>query len=398
MKFNFSKRVPQNDDDAVGSILKAAVDPKVISLAGGLPSPDLFPVKELKKAADEVFDNDGKTALQYGMAAGYEKLREQVAEMTRKRGIECSADDVVITTGTEQSIDLVGKLLVNPGDTVLVEKPTYLCTLDVLRSYGAKLVGVDMDEHGMRMDALKKALDEHPDAKLLYTIPNFQNPTGRTMPNARREEMEKMLAERNIVILEDDPYGKVRYSGKDQYPVKHFDHTGNVIYQSSFSKFLVPGLRLGWIVADPAFIKRLVPMKQSTDLHSDNLSQYVVSRYLAENDIQKHVDQICALYKKRAETMMKELDEKAPKGVTHSNPEGGMFLWVKAPESVNTVDLFKECIKHHVAFVPGAPFYPGKVTQGTFRLNFSNADSKTIKIAIDRLCDALNEFMKTTSK
>ncbi|GLB47343.1 aminotransferase [Philodulcilactobacillus myokoensis] len=398
MKFNFSERVPKNDDDAVGSILKAAVDPKVISLAGGLPSPDLFPVKELKKAADEVFDNDAKEALQYGQAAGYEKLREQIAKMTRERGVDCTVDNVAVTTGSEQSIDLVGKLLVNPGDTVLVEKPTYLCTLDVLRSYGAKLVGVDMDADGMRVDSLKQALKEHPDAKMLYTIPNFQNPTGHTMPNDRREALEKLLAAHNVVVLEDDPYGKIRYTGKTQYPVKHFDHTGNVIYMSSFSKFLVPGVRLGWMVADPAFMKKLLPMKQSADLHSDNLSQYIVSRYLSENDVQPHVDQICALYKKRANTMMKELDAKLPKGVTHSVPEGGMFLWVKAPETVNTVDLFKECIKHHVAFVPGAPFYPNEVTQGTFRLNFSNVDSATIKKGVDRLCDALNEFMTAKQK
>ncbi|GLB47602.1 aminotransferase [Philodulcilactobacillus myokoensis] len=366
----------------------------MISLAGGLPSPDLFPVKELKKASDEVFDNDGKTALQYGMAAGYDKLREQVAQMTRDRGVDCTADNVAITTGSEQSLDLVGKLLINPGDTVLVEEPTYLCTLDILRTYGANLVGIQMDEHGMRMDLLKKALKEHPETKLIYTIPNFQNPTGHTIPNARREEMEKLAIANGVVILEDDPYNRVRYSGKAQFPVKHFDNTGNVIYLSSFSKFLVPGLRLGWMVADPSFMKKLIPMKQSTDLHSDNLSQYIASRYLAENDVTKHVKQICDLYHKRAETMMKELDENLPEGSTHSNPEGGMFLWVKAPETVNTVDLFKECIKHHVAFVPGAPFYSNKVKQGTFRLNFSNADSATIKKGIDRLCDAMKEYMK----
>lgn len=394
MNFKFSKRVPNLDDDVVGEILKVAGDPEIISFAGGLPAPELFPVEAIHQAADKVFEKYGKDALQYTATIGNVKLRESIAHrMQTNKFVHTSIDNICITTGSEQSIDLVAKMMVNEGDVILVEKPTYLCALDVFKSYGAKVVGIDMDEDGMLMDALEAKLTEYSEAKLIYTIPNFQNPTGRTMTADRRQKMVEIAEKHNVVILEDDPYGEIRYSGEVVPPIKHYDENGTVVYMNTFSKILAPGMRLGWIVADKDFIDAFVVMKQSADLHSDNLSQYIVAQYMEDNDLDKHIQSISDEYKKRATMMLKEIDEQFPKGVKHSNPEGGMFIWVEVPGNVNTMDLFYNCVKHNVAFVPGEPFYPDEVIPGTFRMNFSNMKDDQIHEGVCRMAVAINEMM-----
>lgn len=306
MTFHFSKRVPADGTDAVGAILKAAADPKVISFAGGLPAPELFPVEAMKKATDKVYEEHGREALQYGAAAGVTALKQLILQRVAEReGVHADLDNVLVTTGSEQAIDLVGKAFVNPGDTVLVEDPTYLCALDVFRSYGANFVGVPMDEDGMRMDALEDALKAHPEAKLVYTVPNFQNPTGRTLPADRRQKLADLAAKYDVPVLEDNPYGDIRFAGEHVPSVKSFDKTGHVFYMSTFSKILAPGFRLGWLVADPAVVKKLTVLKQSADLHTDNLVQYVVAEFFKENDVDAHVKEISALYGKRKEVSEK---------------------------------------------------------------------------------------------
>ncbi|UQS85120.1 PLP-dependent aminotransferase family protein [Apilactobacillus apisilvae] len=394
MDFKFSDRVPSLDNDVVGEILKVAGDPKIISFAGGLPAPELFPVEEMKKAADEVFEKDGQNALQYTASIGNPKLRQLVTDrMQNHKHIDCNVDNVCITTGSEQSIDLIAKMMINPGDVVLVEKPTYLCALDVFRSYGAKIVGVDMDDDGMKMDSLEQALKQNPDTKLIYTIPNFQNPTGRTMPADRRQKCAELASKYNVMVMEDDPYGEIRYSGEPVDPIKHFDKDGHVIFMSTFSKILAPGMRLGWIVADKKFVDAFVLMKQSADLHSDNLSQYIVARFMEENDLDAHIQKIRDVYYRRSSMMLKEIDEQFPEGVKHSNPEGGMFIWVEVPGNINTMELFKNCVEHNVAFVPGEPFYPDKVIPGTFRVNFSNMQENQIHEGIHRMAVAISEML-----
>lgn len=391
-KFNYSKRVPADGTDAVGAILKAAADPKIISFAGGLPAPELFPVKEMKAAVDKVFDEQGQVAMQYGAAKGVTALRELILQHVKeKENVTGKVENVLVTTGSEQVLDLVGKAFVNPGDTVLVEQPTYLCALDVFKSYGAKFVGVAMDEEGMKMDSLEETLKAHPETKLIYTVPNFQNPTGRTMAVDRRKKLAELAAKYNVLVLEDNPYGEIRFAGKHVPAVKSFDQTGHVFYMSTFSKTLAPGFRLGWVVADAEVINKLTVLKQSADLHTDNLAQYAVVEFLKNNDLDAHVAKISALYGKRKQLMVEGIKEYFPAGVKYTDPEGGMFLWVEVPGVDDTVELFKECLKHNVAFVPGDPFYAGKPQPGALRLNYSNMAEDKIKVGLKQLGEALQE-------
>lgn len=390
----FSSRVPADGTDAVGSILKAAADPRIISFAGGLPAPELFPVAEMKAAVGHAFEKHGRELMQYGAAKGVPALREWALQhVAEKEGVRGEVDNVLITTGSEQALDLVGKALVDPGDVVLVEQPTYLCAVDVFKSYGAQLVSVAMDENGMRTDALEETLKAYPEAKLLYTVPNFQNPTGRTIPEKRRRQMAELAAKYDVTILEDNPYGEIRFSGQHVPAVKSFDRDGHVYYMGTFSKTLAPGFRLGWIVADKQIVDKLTVLKQSADLHTDNLAQYATIEYLQDNDLDAHVKEISALYGKRKQLMIEGIKKYFPSAVKYTNPEGGMFLWVEVPGISNTVAVFKECLKNNVAFVPGDPFFAGKPQQGTFRLNYSNMAENQINIGLKRLGEVLQKYV-----
>lgn len=389
-QFKYSKRVPADGTDAVGAILQAAADPKIISFAGGLPAPELFPVKEMKAAVDKVFEEHGQEAMQYGAAKGVTALREVIQQHVKeKENVDSELDNVLVTTGSEQALDLVGKAFVDPGDTVLVEQPTYLCALDVFRSYGANFASVEMDEDGMKMDALEEALKANPNTKLIYTVPNFQNPTGRTMTEERRKQLAELAEKYDVYVLEDNPYGEIRFAGQHVPAVKSFDKSGHVFYMSTFSKTLAPGFRLGWLVADKAVVNKLTVLKQSADLHTDNLAQFAVAQFFADNDVDAHVKEISALYGKRKDLMLEGIKKYFPEGVKYTDPEGGMFLWVEVPGVDDTVELFKECLEHDVAFVPGDPFFAGEVQPGAFRLNYSNMKEDQLEVGLKRLGAAL---------
>jgi len=389
-QFKYSKRVPADGTDAVGAILQAAADPKIISFAGGLPAPELFPVKEMKAAVDKVFEEHGQEAMQYGAAKGVTALREVIQQHVKeKENVDSELDNVLVTTGSEQALDLVGKAFVDPGDTVLVEQPTYLCALDVFRSYGANFASVEMDEDGMKMDALEEALKANPNTKLIYTVPNFQNPTGRTMTEERRKQLAELAEKYDVYVLEDNPYGEIRFAGQHVPAVKSFDKSDHVFYMSTFSKTLAPGFRLGWLVADKAVVNKLTVLKQSADLHTDNLAQFAVAQFFADNDVDAHVKEISALYGKRKDLMLEGIKKYFPEGVKYTDPEGGMFLWVEVPGVDDTVELFKECLEHDVAFVPGDPFFAGEVQPGAFRLNYSNMKEDQIEVGLKRLGAAL---------
>lgn len=389
-QFKYSKRVPADGTDAVGAILQAAADPKIISFAGGLPAPELFPVKEMKAAVDKVFEEHGQEAMQYGAAKGVTALREVIQQHVKeKEDVDSELDNVLVTTGSEQALDLVGKAFVDPGDTVLVEQPTYLCALDVFRSYGANFASVEMDEDGMKMDALEEALKANPNTKLIYTVPNFQNPTGRTMTEERRKQLAELAEKYDVYVLEDNPYGEIRFAGQHVPAVKSFDKSGHVLYMSTFSKTLAPGFRLGWLVTDEDVVNKLTVLKQSADLHTDNLAQFAVAQFFADNDVDAHVKEISALYGKRKDLMLEGIKKYFPEGVKYTDPEGGMFLWVEVPGVDDTVELFKECLEHDVAFVPGDPFFAGEVQPGAFRLNYSNMKEDQIEVGLKRLGAAL---------
>ena len=389
-QFKYSKRVPADGTDAVGAILQAAADPKIISFAGGLPAPELFPVKEMKAAVDKVFEEHGQEAMQYGAAKGVTALREVIQQHVKKKeNVDSELDNVLVTTGSEQALDLVGKAFVDPGDTVLVEQPTYLCALDVFRSYGANFASVEMDEDGMKMDALEEALKANPNTKLIYTVPNFQNPTGRTMTEERRKQLAELAEKYDVYVLEDNPYGEIRFAGQHVPAVKSFDKSGHVLYMSTFSKTLAPGFRLGWLVADKNVVNKLTVLKQSADLHTDNLAHFAGSQFCADNDVDAHVKEISALYGKRKDLMLEGIKKYFPEGVKYTDPEGGMFLWVEVPGVDDTVELFKECLEHDVAFVPGDPFFADGVQPGAFRLNYSNMKEDQIEVGLKRLGAAL---------
>ncbi|GCF92539.1 aminotransferase [Enterococcus florum] len=394
MNYRYSSKTPNTDTDAVGEILKAAADPKIISFAGGLPAPELFPVKEIQTAVNQVFQAKGMTALQYGGSQGIPELRKVVAARATLDDITTNEEQILITTGSQQVLDLTAKLFLDSGDTVIVEKPTYLCAIDVFKSYGAHLVGIEMDEDGMKMDQLEAALQANPKAKLIYTIPNFQNPTGRTLSLERRRKIAQLAQQYDVLVLEDNPYGAVRFEGTPLPAIQSFDETDHVIYTSTFSKILAPGLRLGWVIAPSELISNYKRLKQSADLHSDILSQYIVAAFFENNDIAEHIAKITALYKERKDVMMQAIKKYFPKTVSYSRPEGGMFIWIEVPGIDSTQDLFDRCIQNNVAFVPGEPFYCQEIVPGTFRLNYSNMPAEQIDLGMKRLGEAIREVIQ----
>lgn len=392
----FSKRVPADGTDAVGVILNSASDPSVISFAGGLPAGELFPIKEMEAATVEAYEKHGEAVMQYGSASGVTQLREQLLKRSSdKENIHAGLSNIMMTTGSEQALDLMGKCFIDPGDAVLLEEPTYLCAVDVFRSYGAKFYGVEMDDQGMRTDKLEEALKAHPETKLVYTIPNYQNPTGRTMSLARRKQVAQLAAKYDVYVLEDNPYGDIRFGNEPHIPsIKSFDTSDHVVYTSTFSKILAPGFRLGWVIAHDYLIKKLTVMKQSADLQTDNLVQYACSAYLKNNDIDQHIQEISQVYSERKDRMVADIRKYFPENVSCTNPHGGMFLWVTVPGVKDTVALFKQCLKYKVAFVPGDPFFGVDPVPGTFRLNYSCMPVDKIDEGIKRLGQALQEAIQ----
>lgn len=393
MNYHYSTKVPTSDTDAVGDLLRVAANPEIISFAGGLPAPELFPVEKIQAAANQVFQEKGMTALQYGSSKGIPELRKIVAERLKQDGITVDEEQIMISTGSQQVLDLTSKMFINEGDTVIVEQPTYLCALDVFKSYGANLVSVEMDEDGMKLDMLEEALQANPNTKLIYTIPTFQNPTGRTLSLERRKKLAQLAVEYDVLVLEDNPYGAVRFEGEALPAVRSFDETGHAIYTSTFSKILAPGLRLGWVVAPLELINKYTIMKQSVDLHSDQLAQYIVATFFKNNDIDEHIAKITALYKERKDLMMTAIKKYFPETVSYSQPEGGMFIWIEVPGITDTQELFDRCIQNNVAFVPGEPFYCDEVVPGTFRLNYSNMPEEQIELGMKRLAQAIDEVL-----
>ena len=390
MRDCFSKRVSANETDSVGEILRVANDPAIISFAGGLPAPELFPVEEIKEAANLVLEENGAAILQYSDSQGSLALREMIAQRMLAEGIQTDADHIMIATGSQQVIDLTSKLFLDENDVVIVEQPTYLCAMDVFKSYGAKIISIEMDEYGMKMDVLEQVLAENPQTKLIYTIPTFQNPTGRTLNLERRKKIAELAAQYQAMILEDNPYGAIRFAGEKLPAIQSFDQSGQVIYTSTFSKILAPGLRIGWVVASSELIKRYTMMKQSADLHSDVLSQAIITKFFEKNNIEDHIEKISHLYHQRYLKMQASIHRYFPADVKTSQPEGGMFIWVEVPGVKDTQALFETCIQQNVAFVPGDPFYDRNATPGTFRLNYSNMPEEQIEIGIKRLGKVLS--------
>lgn len=388
--FSFADRLNGITGSAIRQILSLMADPEIISFAGGNPSPESFPVEYLAGLASDILKNHGKTVLQYGGTIGMPSLIEAVVERLKRTGIQAKKEEVIITSGSSQGIDLAAKVFLNPGDRVLVESPTFLGALQTFLVYQADLKSVEADEKGLVPEDLENKIKIYK-PKFLYTIPTFQNPTGITMALDRRKQVLEICEKHSVVILEDDPYRDLRYTGKPLPPIKSFDKTGNVIYLLSFSKIISPGIRVGAAVADEKIIQKFNICKQGADVHTANLTQAISEAYCKSGELEEHIARINAMYKKQMDTMLSLLDRLFPDGVKHTVPEGGLFIWVELPEGIDTLDVFKKAVERKVAFVPGTHFYCEGGHKNTLRLNFSMATIPQIEEGMARLAQVVRE-------
>jgi 2-aminoadipate transaminase len=397
----YAQRTKGMRSSAIRELLKFTQRPEVISFAGGLPAAEVFPTQRFQEACHKVLEQKPHLALQYGATEGYEPLREMVARHIARYGIKAKSENVLITSGSQQALDLIGKLLINPGDRVLVEAPTYLGALQAFNVYNADYVSVPSDEDGLRSDLLEEPLRSGP--KFMYVLPNFQNPGGTTLSEGRRHQLVLLADKYGIPIVEDDPYGQLRYEGEHLTPLVVLDREnlrrdqgysiGNVLYLSTFSKTLAPGLRLGWIVAPPDVIAKLVQLKQGADLHTSTFVQMVAHEVARDNFLDEHVKLIRRVYCERRDVMLDALARYFPPEVTWTRPKGGLFLWVTLPEGADAQELFEVAVRENVAFVPGDCFYApnghGDNGRRQLRLNFSSPSPDQIEEGIRRLSIAV---------
>jgi 2-aminoadipate transaminase len=397
----YAQRTKGMRSSAIRELLKFTQQPEVISFAGGLPAAEVFPTQRFQEACHKVLEQKPHLALQYGATEGYEPLREMVARHIARYGIKAKSENVLITSGSQQALDLIGKLLINPGDRVLVEAPTYLGALQAFNVYNADYVSVPSDEDGLRSDLLEEPLRSGP--KFMYVLPNFQNPGGTTLSEGRRHELVLLADKYGIPIVEDDPYGQLRYEGEHLTPLVVLDREnlrrdqgysiGNVLYLSTFSKTLAPGLRLGWIVAPPDVIAKLVQLKQGADLHTSTFVQMVAHEVARDNFLDEHVKLIRRVYCERRDVMLEALTRYFPPEVTWTRPKGGLFLWVTLPEGADAQELFEVAVRENVAFVPGDCFYApnghGDNGRRQLRLNFSSPPPDQIREGMRRLSIAV---------
>jgi 2-aminoadipate transaminase len=373
----------------IREILKVTAQPDVISLAGGLPAPELFPIDEYRRAFEWVLESDGAVALQYGPSEGYRPLRTLLAERLSGFGMPATPDDVLVTNGSQQALDLMGKIFLNPGDTVLVEKPTYLGALQAFNQYQATYAVVPMDEDGMRVDEVERTLSSQRTTgqriKFIYALPNFQNPTGRTMSLERRQRLVELANHFGVPIVEDDPYGELRYEGQALPTLKALDRHDSVIYLGTFSKILAPGFRLGWILASPQVQETLLHGKQPSDLHTGMAQQMATYQVAKDGFVDAHVTRIKDFYRERRDVMLRAIEEHFPADARYTRPAGGLFVWAELPPHIDTRELLLDAIQEKVAFVPGQGFHPDFSGTNTMRLNFSNVPPDQLREGIRRL-------------
>ena len=398
----YAARTQRIGSSAIRELLKLTEQPDIISFGGGLPAPDVFPLDEFREACDRVLREHGPEALQYSTTEGYLPLREQIARHSARYNLLVEPENILLTSGSQQALDLIGKIFINRGDHILVEDPSYLGALQAWNAYGAQYVTVPVDKQGMNTELLEEALRAGP--KFIYVLPNFQNPTGVTLSLERRRKLVELADRYGVPIIEDDPYGQLRFEGDhlpavvtldDQFRNNHGKcYHGNVIYLSTFSKTLSPGLRLGWVVAPAEVIRKLVQAKQGTDLHTATFNQLVAYEVSRGGFLDQHVKLIRRVYKERRDVMLAAMDRYFPSEVDWTQPEGGLFLWGVIPEYLNSADVLKDAIKHKVAFVPGAPFYPNGGGHNTMRINFSYASPEKIQEGISRLGEVLYDKIR----
>src|SRR6266498_1805695 len=403
-EYRYAHRTQKMGSSVIRELLKLTEQPDIISFAGVLPAPEVFPLKEFQDACNTVLREQGAQALQYSTTEGYKPLREMIARHNARFSVKVTADNILITSGSQQALDFLGRLFLNRGDYIVVESPTYLGALQAWNAYGAQYIPVRADEDGMIVDELEEALRVGP--KFIYILPNFQNPSGSTLSYERRKKLVELADKYGVPIVEDDPYGQLRYEGDHIPSVVSLDseyrgpngghYSGNVIYLSTFSKLLAPGLRLAWVVAPREVIRKLVMAKQAADLHTSSFNQYVAYEVGKGGFLDEHVKVIRAVYKERRDVMIEIMEEMFPSEVTWRKPKGGMFLWGILPEGMDAAEVLKRAIEKKVAFVPGAAFHPRGGGDNTMRLNFSYSSPEVIREGIMRLGATLKEIIKET--
>ena len=397
MNYTFSSKIATVKPSAIREILKMSSDPSVISLAAGNPAPDAFPIKEVEKITADILREDPILALQYSVTEGYPALRDTLRAFARNRyGVMAEGDDLIVVSGAQQGLELSCKCLCNEGDTMLCEDPSFVGALNAFRSYNVHLAGIPVEADGLSIEALERALNENKNVRLLYTIPNFQNPSGATMSWEKRQKVYALCRRHNVMILEDNPYGDLRFDGENIPAIKTLDDEGRVIYCGSFSKILSPGLRVGFVVANEAVLQKLVVAKQCADVHTSILSQLICLRFLTEYDVEAHIGRLCGIYRRKSALMLGEMEKHFSPEVRYIRPQGGLFIWCTLPQGSDMLEFCRRAVADYkVAVVPGTAFTAREDAPTTsFRLNFSTPTDENIVKGIEILGRLTKEFIR----
>lgn len=395
VEYKFSNRMDLLKGSEIRELMALTARPEVISFAGGMPAPELFPVKGVEEACCQVMEEVGASALQYCPTEGLVPLREKlVARMAAKNGIKTDIDHVLITSGSQQGLDFSARIFLNPGDVVLMESPSYLGAVNAFKACEPTFIEVPTDDDGMIPEELDKILATTKNVKMIYVIPDFQNPTGKTWTMERREKFMELVNKYEIPVIEDNPYGELRYEGEFLPSLKSMDTKDLVIFLGTMSKILAPGLRIGWICANKTILGKYNFVKQGADLQTSSLDQLVANKFLDMYDLDEHVEKIKEVYHRRRDLMLKTMDECFPAEVKHTYPQGGLFTWCVLPEGINAKDIAPKCLEKNVAFVPGGSFFPNGGKDNHFRMNFSNATDEQIVEGVKRLGQVLTDYLK----
>lgn len=390
----FAGRTSALKASEVRELLKLTDSQEIISFGGGLPAEETFPVEEMKMLCNDILSLYGAKAMQYAVSEGYQELREIVAGLMNEKGIDAKSGDVLITSGSQQGLDLTAKVFLDKGDVVLCESPTYLSAINAFNPFYPKYIEIEMDEGGLIAEDLEEKLIDNKNIKFLYTIPDYQNPTGRRMSLDRRKALIDIANKKDLIIVEDNPYSELCYDGNKLPPLKSLDTEGRVVYLSTFSKTVCPGFRVGWVSAQKDILNKYILLKQGTDLHTNFFAQMLIARYYEKFDIHGHINNNVSIYKRRRDTMLDSMGKYFPSEVSYTHPQGGMFLWVTLPEWMSSRELLAESMKRGVAFVQGSAFYTGGGHENTMRLNFSGLTEDKIVKGIKILGGLLTEELK----
>jgi len=392
----FAKRMDNVKASAIREILKLTERPNLISFAGGLPAPELFPVNQIKKITEKILNEDGEKALQYSTTDGYNPLRELIVNrLIEKSHIEnITKENILITSGSQQGLSFSGKIFLDNDDIVLVESPSYLGAINAFKASGCEFVEVETDDDGMLIDSLENAIKDNDRVRMIYVIPDFQNPTGKTWSLERRKELLEIANKYDLPVVEDNPYGELRFDGESIRPLKSLDTEGRVIYLGTFSKTFCPGLRIGWVLAGKEILEKYILLKQGEDLHTSSLDQREIAMFLQEYDFDAHIETLKNVYRVRRDIMMDSIKKYFPKDSKYTYPEGGLFTWVELPEYIDTEKMMVKAVEKGVAYVPGGSFYPNGGHKNTMRLNFSNMNEKKIVEGIKILSEVIKGEIK----